>query len=285
MSREKVVLIYSETEDPVVSYLTSTNSTVVLHVDEIAPLLRSADDVWSYYADEGAIQSAFGHLFEGKFVVNRIFAIAETEFLRRLQQLGFSDRWAFIILKSLISRSAWSAHDTGVRGVSKSLQPLHLQWLRVEQAMGGVVSTPKFSYAFADLPPKLSEMINPFQKSIWSFADWQEERHLPASEANYSRFFVERPVGVPVICYFFGSRTQLIFPKGGANVDLEILGCCVKKLRDIFRSEMGEALFYWEADEKLRFYSFSPYLYTAADDERFESEIISYFKENIAIAA
>jgi hypothetical protein len=284
MSREKALLLYSEHDDPIVIHLLKNQSVHSMHVDEIAPLIGSADAAWEYSDPDGSIQKVIGSQFHNKFIVNRVFSLEHTAYLKQLKTLGFTDRWAFIILKSLVERAPQAAYDTGPRGVSKSLQPLHLQWLLVREALP-LLATPKFSYAFADLPPDLSNMTDPFQKSIWSFADWQVENHLPPIESKHSRFFVERPIGVPFVCYFLGAKAKLIFPKGKADVDVDLLSRYVNKFREIFRSELGEALFYLEPDGNLRFYSFSPFLYTAAEDRSFESEVIEFFSQNLSAAA
>jgi hypothetical protein len=275
MTTDNHLLLYSDALDPVTKELLQFGCTAV-HVDELIPYLLTKDDIWQYHRSDSPLQLHLGEQFENKYIINRVFSLENTKLLSHLKNLDFSDRWGFILLKQLGRRGARLAHDIGVRGVAKSILPLHLQWHSVNQAFLPQLKTPNFSYVFADLPADIERMTSPFQKSIWSYSDWQTEHNLPSSEANFSRFFVERPTGIPVVVYFIGDTFRVTFPKDEVAIDPASAAAFVSAFRDIFRSDVGEVLMYAESDENFLFCSFSPHLATAVGHRNFRPDLRKY---------
>jgi hypothetical protein len=133
------------------------------------------------------------------------------------------------------------------------------------------VNVPKYVLAIGGEAADLSQFRDPMQKSRWSLYDWKTENHLSENEiANYF-FYVERPVGIPIICHYLGDvATWLSFPRGGnPEIDMSIFDPLVKMVKSCFVSSVGEFLTFLEPNGTLRFYAFSPFLEAASGTTEF----------------
>jgi hypothetical protein len=271
-----IVVVYSNHNDPVVGSLLKIAGVEGLHVDEISESLGDPLHIWNFSQKNAPIAKRYFPVFDQKLVINRVFTLKGTELSTGLRRLGFSDSWGNIIIKDLLKYSSKYTHDVGGRGVSMSLLPLHLQWFYADRNLKGI-RTPKFAYAFGEELPDLEDLVDPFQKSIWSLFDWNEEDHLPATERNWGRFFVERPTGLPVVCYFLGEKQiEFMFPREKFDLDHGALMEAALALMKVFKSDIGELLFYREPDGSYKFYAFSPYLLTAKSADEFDDCLMRY---------
>jgi len=212
--------------------------------------------------------------FEDNRVVNRIFWDKSSLIFEKVISLGYHEQWVHSTLDPLLNAAQKLSQDRGMRGVSKALMPLNTQWYLLKKAAIIDIKIPKFVYAFGGEIPCLKSFANPMQKSVWSLYDWREERHLPEDEINWHRFFVDRPVGTPVICYFAGINDfgmdgmNIIFPRERVAIDMQKVVPFAKSVASAFLSDVGEFLFYVVGDGIFEFRAFSPMMENAIDDEK-----------------
>jgi len=276
-----ITVLYSLKNDPLVSSLRNTLNAKLIHIDELADWLKAMQ--WPIIA-EVDFPSYISNLFENNIVVNRIFTLEDTKINDHIKELEIDERWIHIRLMKLLASARRLTHDTGVRGVSRSLLPLNTQWFQIRQANTDI-RLPKFVYGMGlEIPSDFNELSAPIQKSIWSIFDWREERHISDLERNRNLFFVERPIGIPIIIHYYGEKHFCYFPKEFTTLDTNVVDRIVTICSRVFKSEFGEILLYKEEDNLLRFYSFSPYLYSAAIDVRFE-KCIGTWVDDIKCAA
>jgi len=217
----------------------------------------------------------------GSHVVNRVFTVSATVTGGRLAQ-GFRDeRWLHVQLQQAFEPAASLAYEQGVRGVSRALLPLNLQWSLLRQEAD--IRVPRFAYGFGFQQPDTSRLHDPMQKSIWSLFDWDQERHLPSSEAARHQFFVERPRGEPVLACFLGEHVCApCHPHGKpislADADAGELRRICQAARRAFRSEGGELLLYRDGQGWV-FHAFSPHLRSAQAMPDFESSVRGWIED------
>jgi hypothetical protein len=256
------VVLYSQRSDPLVFALKSAGKTwSFLHVDDLLDGLIVKP--WPVLLDL-TIPESWREQITDMPVVNRLFSFDGTACMAKLSEARIDERWLHARLAALLSTASSLSHDTGMRGVSRSLLPLNAQWFHMRMAQEAV-STPRFSYATGFEEPDNEDLHNPMQKSVWSLFDWKDEYHLPPYEARRHRFFVDRPTGTPIVCFFAGpNKPSWFFPKQEAEFDYQAMTTAVCAAQSTFLSDIGEMLFYINPDGSLVFYAFSPYLSSAA---------------------
>ncbi|XQA62702.1 hypothetical protein ACM9XD_04905 [Xanthomonas sacchari] len=268
----QTLIVYSSSEDPVAACgaaCAASQQVSVMHVDELLPFLST--HAWPQIL-QLQVPAEIRDRFSNARIINRVFSLSGTQLIAFLHKHQVDERWFHIRLQDLFLLGRSLAHDTGVRGVSKSLLPLNAQWFGIRRALPNL-QVPRFSYAFGYERSDLTEFSSPLQKSVWSLFDWREERHLPASEADRHQFHVERPIGTPVIFYFLGDDFHTVhFPQEAVDVDHARIASINRAARSAFHSELGEVLLYAEGTD-LRFYAFSPYLLSVASKPSFGQEL------------
>jgi hypothetical protein len=217
---------------------------------------------------EAAFPIEIKKLFRGAAVVNRVFSLRGTRFGDLIASLGLHELWAYHVITPLLRSASFLAHDYGTRGVSRSLLPLNCQWFLLDRAQEPI-ELPAFAYGFGRAIPNLHKFNEPMQKSIWSLYDWKEETRLSSNEKIWHRFYVEKPTGTPVICYFSGDSFDFSFPHGDIlDVDVDAYQTLVKAARSQFKSYFGELLTYID-QRKATFRAFSPYLLSVRHEPAF----------------
>ncbi|GLQ89167.1 hypothetical protein [Dyella flagellata] len=261
------VVLYSQCNDPLVAAIKASGKKwLFLHVDELLDGLSIKP--WPVLLDL-TVPSAWKEQIVDASVVNRLFSFEGTTCMARLSEARINERWLHARLDTLLATASVLSHDTGVRGVSRSLLPLNAQWFHMRTGQSAV-STPRFSYATGFEEPDNGELDDPMQKSVWSLFDWKSERHLPSTEARRHRFFVDRPTGTPLVCFFAGEQAPAwFFPKQEAEFDDEALTISARTAQRVFLSDIGEMLLYVNADGSLVFHAFSPYLQSAIRSPEF----------------
>lgn len=268
-----VTLLYSSEEDPVyVAFrkISDTSSINFVHLDEVVSHLMPR--IWPKVF-EAKFPASMIEKFSGATVINRVFSFDSTLADTLISQTGYHESWIHAAINSLLSGARKLCHDTGYRGVSRSLLALNNQWLRIGQVMPGI-DVPRFAYCFGGEHGDLSGMIDPFQKSVWSVFDWKEEHRLTPSEKNWNRFFVDRPAGTPVVGYYLeSSAVGLVFPREVCDVDMRHLEDIANACRLAFRSDIGEFLTYVRPDGRVQFAAFSPMLKTACTSQSWQDNV------------
>jgi len=270
-----LTLLYSDAEDPLAVSLRAHASVEAMHVDDLTGYFGKEErEIMPSFSVPDAVRARFAD----KIVLNRVFNLKETGLGTRLKDWKCHEIWGHFLLRQLFADGSRLVHDTGPRGVSRTLLPLNTQWFKVSR-LDDPVATPRYVYNFGGESEGLDTLREPFQKSVWSLYDWREERHLPAGEANWHRFFVEKPAGSPVLCYFFdvdrlGEDGLEIVPlRGETTADRQRILALARSLSSTFASAVGEFLFFVEDDGTLRFYAFSPYLSSAANHPAFAGHV------------
>lgn len=253
------IVIYADPTDPVV--LAAQHASVqTLHIDELIHF-SSAQPWPEVFRME--ISASVKQAVHGARIVNRLFSLDRTAMGAMLQQSGVDLRWLHIRLHPLLALGTSLVHDTGTRGVSRSLLPLNVQWFEIKRAMPAI-TTPEFAYSFGYESPDLSGLEEPMQKSVWSLFDWKQESQLSEEERRRHQFHVSAPKGVPIIFWFLGNEdTGLVFPRGSAEIDQDLLLQINAAARKAFCTELGEILLYTHSNT-LRFQAYSPFLRSAA---------------------
>jgi len=268
MSASQVLICYSDHNDPLVRIARECErdgSFHLVHVDEILPYAQPVE--WPEVL-RIALPEKFAQRFDTTLTINRLFNFANTETSSKLLEWGVNERWLHIKVSKYLLRGRQLAHDLGQRGVSRCLLPLNTQWFLLNREDASF-PTPMFSFAMGYEAPQLEIMAHPMQKSVWSFFDWKEEQTITPLETRRHRFFVDSPTGIPVIAFYFGSDVEYVFPKQSTTVDRNMYERLAHAARKIFRSEAGELLTYMEDDRTVRFYGFSPFLYSSRISDRF----------------
>lgn len=268
MSASPILICYSDHNDPFVQLArqrSDDGSFHLIHVDELLPYAEPVDwpEVFRI-----ALPEELAEKFDTTLTINRLFNLANTDTIEKLIDWGVNERWLHIRLSSYLLRGRHLAHDLGQRGVSRCLLPLNTQWFLLNREDASI-ATPKFSFAMGYEAPQLDVMAHPMQKSVWSFFDWKEEQTITPLETRRHRFFVDSPTGIPVIAFYFGADVEFVFPKENTSVDRNMYERLAHTARKIFRSEAGELLTYVESDGTIRFYGFSPFLYSSRTNEKF----------------
>ena len=268
------VVLYSQLSDPLVYALKSARKMwSFLHVDDLLEGLIVKP--WPVLLDL-KVPDYWRKQITNRPVVNRLFSFDGTACMTKLSEARIDERWLHARLDSLLSTASSLSHDTGVRGVSRSVLPLNAQWFHMRMAQDAV-STPRFSYATGFEEPDNEELQNPIQKSVWSLFDWKDEYHLPRHEARRHRFFVDRPTGTPIVCFFAGgNKPSWFFPKQEAEFNHLAMTTALCAAQRVFLSDVGEVLFYIKPDGSLVFYAFSPYLSSAAKKQTLSALISAW---------
>ncbi len=266
-----VTILHADRGDPIARIARANGKAGdvrVLHLDDWLQLVqpRPWPQMLALRAD------ASGAPIVGKQVVNRLFTVAATATGRCLEQGSRNERWLHVHLQQVFEPAAWLAYEPGVRGISRALLPLNLQWSSLRREAG--IRVPRFVYGFGFQRPDTAGLRNPMQKSIWSLFDWDQERHLPSIEAARHQFFVERPSGEPVLACFLGEHVcEPRHPHGQplflAAADAAELRRICQAARRVFRAEAGELLLYRD-EQGWVFHAFSPHLRSAQQMPDFE---------------
>jgi hypothetical protein len=269
--KRDIVILYSESSDPVVDALKSDDRVNLIHVDQLFEFIRPGS--WPKMIESDFPDDVY-ELFLDARVINRIFSFRGTRLGELIASLGLHELWAHRSLASLLRLASVLAHDTGTKGISSSLLPLNTQWFLIKRAQSAA-QVPVFVYGFGQTIPDLHKFHDPMRKSVWSLFDWKIEAHLPPHEENWHHFFVERPVGTPVICYYAGDQLELSFPRGETiEVNLDVYKEIAHTACNQFKSYFGEFLTYHDQG-MTTFYAFSPYLLSVRSEARFAGLIAS----------
>jgi hypothetical protein len=276
-----VVFLYSDDADPFIEKVLALHGgNDSLRFVKFEQLVRNlSPSHWPVVVD-GQYPSDLQATFAGADVINRVFNIDPDIVQSGLLRHGPHELWLHVITQKLLNSSSSLSHDIGTRGVSKCLLPLNTQWMLMSDRSGLDIQVPKFVLGFGGAEPDTSKLREPMQKSIWSYFDWKVENHLPKAEAGWHKFYVERPVGVPVICHYLGDRMWCSFPRGGRiDVDNFVLSKIVEKAGRLFKSTIGEVLVFVEEDQLIRFHAFSPHLTAAVKSEEFEHHLAAWITD------
>lgn len=273
------IVIYADPTDPV-ALAAHHGGVQTLHIDELAEF--SSAQPWPEVL-RIEMPVAIEQCVRGARIVNRLFSLDDTAMGAMLQQSGVDLRWLHIRLKPLLDLGISLAHDTGTRGVSRTLMPLNVQWFEMKRTLPDVV-TPEFVYSFGYEAPDLSGLDVPMQKSVWSLFDWKEERHLSDEERARHQFHVSAPRGVPVISWFLGKQDAgMVFPRGPADIDQDMLGQINAAARKAFCSDLGEILLYADGST-LRFQAYSPFLKSAVNETDLSARLSAWLARSPAEA-
>lgn len=282
MSNKPVTLVYTHPNDPIFASFGRIGGThdhvECVHIDEVLQHLSSAE--WPEVL-HASLPPTLHAKFTGAVVINRVFSFEGTLAERLAAEWSCHNAWFHSALSPLLQTASYVVHDPGLRGVSRSVLPLNTQWLRLTAVLPEQ-RVPKFKYFFGGELPAIDDMTDPMQKSIWSIFEWKEDRQLTPREAAWHRFFVERPVDVPVIAYYLGDGDpELIFPRTPCDLSIAAVRRVTDACREAFRSEMGEVLLYVNADGDLTFAAFSPFMNTAATAANWDAKL-SQWVESVA---
>ncbi|MDF3982624.1 hypothetical protein P3W24_17540 [Luteibacter sp. PPL201] len=260
------LILHAEPNDPLLDAMPDAEH---MPVDALLPYVHRAE--WP-----SVVRAEFPddvvRRFAGRRVINRGFSYNGTRLRETLGEWGCHEQWCHRLLQPLFDVAGEVAHDPGLKGVSRSRLPLNSQWFLLRRERPDI-QVPTFVYAFGGTRVDLHDFKNPMQKSIWSLFDWKEETHLPVSEQHWHRFFVERPVGTPVLMHFVGDRVGFVFPRGPMSIDEAAFRELAGSVSTTFRSRIGEVLSYVEDDGTIRFHAFSPYLLSVARQPSFRDDL------------
>lgn len=268
----RVVVLHSDMADPIAEVLSDAEVVTCIHIDQIAehwcvgaglvPLLCNYPD-------------SLVSMFQGAIVVNRVFGFGNSRAGFYLEDAGLHVQWGYMALRPLLRVAASIAHGNDCRGVTRALLPLNIQWYAMANACPEI-SYPEFAFGFGRVMPPLDHLYDPMQKSLWSYFSWKEERNLSDDERNWHRFFVERPVGTPVICFFHGRQVDFKFPYGEPiDVDRAIYRRVAQAASEVFESRMGEILMYVPQGRPPQFCAFSPYMANAVRTPGFGQALLA----------
>lgn len=272
-----IVLIYADSRDPLIPLLTSIEGLKLLHVDQISRSLKR--EQWP-----GLYRCAMDlseYRFHNSLIFNRVFGLENSEAMSLLKANRLHEGWLHHCIDQITKPAAKRVHDIGQRGVSRTLLPLNIQWYLLAQALPEI-RTPAFALGFNGAMPDLSALHPPILKSIWSFSAWKNETYMTELESRWNRFFVEAPMGLPVIVSFAGDKYQLHFPKGITEVSLEAIQQLVTTCRCEFKTDIGEIITFVKGDE-LTFCAYSPYVGFSASSPEFQDALIAYCKTTTSL--
>lgn len=259
LAESDTVIVVSDSADPV-AIRASRSKSGVIHVDELCDFMTVQP--WPEML-RIEVPDFFNDAVRGARVINRIFSLHGTKVAAMLRAEKVDVRWFHIRIRPWLDLAACLAHDTGTRGVSRTLLPLDAQWFEIKRGAPEVL-TPDFIRSRGWERPDLSRLDNPFQKSVWSLFDWKMERAMTREEKESSQFHVSKPRGVPLIPWYLGRSAQgVYFPGKQVDVDHAAIRRIVSVARKVFRSDAGEMLLFAEG-ASLRFHAFSPLLATIA---------------------
>lgn len=274
---EKIVVLYSLANDPVVTKLSQHAEGVeVVHVDELLP-----------YIEKGAWPRPFicrfaediRATFSGNVCVNRTQFLEGSEFAKHFvinEQGGTA--WADEAVNMLLSICDRTIYEPGRIGISRSFLPLPTQWWLFRQIgphFGKYeFQTPMYDYPFGSMPPQTDGFDRTLFKSVWDYFNWRDEGvHKPGTE----RFVVNRPEGTPLLCTYFGCNYFLDTFRSDCRIDHELIKYLVSEMQNIFKSEWGEFLIFVK-DNVITFCAFSGSLVTESDEVNFDICLSSYCK-------
>lgn len=253
----RTVVITSDLDD-FVARRASALRAAVLHVDDLCECISTRPWPEVLKVD---LPDYFKAAVRGAYVINRIFSLAGTKVASRLKAEGIDERWFHIRIQPLLELADCLAHDTGTRGVSRTLLPLDAQWFEIKR-VGCEVSTPDFIRGRGRERPNVAALREPIQKSAWSLFEWKEERSMTWEESQDNQFYVSRPTGIPVIAWYLGRSVHGFHcPGKTAEIDQVAIRAISSKARAAFRSDAGEMLLFLDG-RTLCFHAFSPLLAT-----------------------
>lgn len=258
MSTRNVVL-YSNPYDPVADVLSRAGVATCFHTDSLVKYFERGE--WPLPIRATFPIEVRTH-FQGANIFNRIFSHDGTALADILAQWQLHTLWGDRLLTELVLSGASRWHDVSIRGVSRSCLPLNTQWFLLANRTSRIVF-PKFVYGFGRVLPDLHDFHDPMQKSIWSLFDWREEHHLDMSDRDWHKFFVDRPVGTPVVCFFVDESLGFAFPRDRVEVDHSLYEDIVGHVSTVFQSRMGEFLTYVDDQGQVTFCAFSPLMRSA----------------------
>lgn len=267
----KIVFLYSEDDDPLVREARSASRSYEnIHLISFDTLSKYFEECpWPEFI-RASFPSEIAELFKDGFIVNRVFGISSQS---PPTPSFYTNTLAHFAIEPLIKSGIGVVHDLGPPGISKTQLPLNSQWNVISNYNSNNTHVPKFVSTSAGEAPDLSQLHNPIQKSIWSLYDWNEERHLSEAEKSQYRFFVERPIGIPIICHYLDDVAMwLSFPREkDPKINKRAFEPLVKQATTCFASSIGEFLTFLEPNGVIRFYAFSPILAAASETSEFAS--------------
>jgi hypothetical protein len=276
----KLIFVYSDKRDALVKSAKYTCDGVdgvhFIAIDRIVKQLHP--EPWPIVI-RNSFSTELKDLFNGAIVVNRLFNIDAWITRSKLLHYGQHELWIHIAVMPLLNNACMLIHDVGTRGTSKSLLPLNTQWALLSDFGRNDFKVPNFVYGFGTGMPDTDMLANSMQKSVWSIFDWKSENHLSEEEKNWHKFFVDAPIGTPVICHYLGiNNFWLSYPHNeSCSVDHETFQRLVCRCYECFKSSMGEFLVFLEPENGIvRFYAFSPHLLNASDSEEFNSRVAKW---------
>lgn len=275
MKKPASIVVYTNTADPVARILSRDRTAVCIHVNELVPHLQL--DTWPKPIRTNYPRELID-LFRGAQIFNRTFTFDHTEVAARLAEWKLHTLWATLAIEELVKLGTYRWHDLSIRGVSRSLLPLNAQWFLLTNSISGIMY-PRFAYGFGRNDPELNGFLRPQQKSVWSLFDWDKERNLDEFDRHWHKFYVDRPEGTPVICYYVGKSIGFVYPRGAPVLGerlIEAYRALAEVVSKVFVSGMGEFLTFLQDDGTVIFCAFSPHMAMAASDERFEPMLLGH---------
>ena len=219
------------------------------------------------YLIEDDTDSSLRARLEDVSICNRVVGVSDetalildshTEVLKRNMVLA-----AFARILS-VAPKVWGAVEPYP---ASQLLPLNLQWRMIDK-LATNFATPRFEYAFGGEVPNTSGFRQPLWKDPFELYNWESGEQ----EKSSVHFVVEKPRGNPAIVYFVGTCAEVFaLPsfENAANSIRSLLVDVVPMLRQVFRTFMGEALFFVD-DSHVVFAALSRYLKTATNHSRFK---------------
>lgn len=216
-----------------------------------------------------ALQGPFRN---GSYLLNRAFIYDEslqvsTEFPLKVVQL--ETECAF---RRLIDSAEQASARTGLYALCGDYLPLYLQWKRV-QTLDLPIVTPRYDYAFGNLPPATDGFANTIYKSPFDLRSWKPNE---PPQRDWHTFVVERPAGVPVVATVINNTVLL--NKALEQDSEQLLHTASRLISQLFGTAFGEVLFFAD-DDKLTFAAFSHVTSQTIDasimDEIMQQELVS----------
>lgn len=272
--RPPYVLIDASSADPVARVLRDRTDVTALDVSTLGQWIHQGglgQPLIAAFPDDVAA------MVQGRTVINRNFSYDRTAIADVLAATGLNVLWADSLIAELLNQGAFCTHDTSIRGVSRSLLPLNSQWFLIKRMQVEGVSVPRFEYGFGRVQPPVDDFERPLQKSVWSLFDWTQETKLTAADAEWHKFYIDRPTGTPVVLTFVGELVTFVFPRAHVELDARVrdrYALLASAAREAFKSVMGEALTYLQEDGTIVFCAFSPLMATSGRYDWFESFLL-----------
>lgn len=208
------------------------------------------------------------------YIINRLFDMDSYLLAQIVEGWGsLSVNW-FYFYASRFWQKASACYPWAPRGLSRVHLPLPTQWHLVSKS-SLQIKVPRYTYGPESRQNRISELLNPIQKSIWSYPAWQNGDPPDDSINERDKLYVESPKGERVVGWRIGKNVLVQPTFFGEPRNTEKIKSFIWEISNIFDCELCEIIFFYEK-ESVQFQSCCPRMLNIGESQIAQDCVAKY---------